>query len=340
MPRLAQSVLLVLAFLVVFDAPSAQTVRQACEWSNRNGPFNEVMMLDSAGRVESRTTVDCVVLAIGAYPTLGAFDDKTGSIVIGGAAKALVCTEANFGGRCEIMEAPRTFMVPQRPGTRAAEAAVSALGNNTVSSIKVVARSTPNSELLGSQTPTTGETRGRLPLATGQGLARGERYYSASGDHYLTFQPDGNLVVYTSGDRFVWGLNSVTDRFSQVGRVDMQPDGNLAAYDANGGHVWSALTETPDPSARLIVSPSGALQIVSPSRGVLWASDGDLSSPVPPAEPAPPAEPVDPPAPPAPDIVVARNFPFTAGQTLGRGSTVDSPSGDHPSSFRTAATSS
>lgn len=126
-------------------------------------------------------------------------------------------------------------------------------------------------------TPTTPDmTQASSLLANGQTLQKGVHYTSESGNHFLTLNPDGNLVVArTVDDGYVWGFDTNGVDYQRVARVDMQADGNLAAYDANGGYIWSALTENPDPSARLVVTPEGLLQIVSPSRGVMWSSDGN-----------------------------------------------------------------
>lgn len=119
--------------------------------------------------------------------------------------------------------------------------------------------------------------QGSLPLAGEHVLARDQRYTSASGAHYLVFQGDGNLVVYSASGQPLWALQEVGVDYRRTGRAVMQADGNFALYAADGAYLWSALTAEPDPAARLTISPAGALQLVSDRRGVLWASDGDLS---------------------------------------------------------------
>ncbi len=47
-----------------------------------------------------------------------------------------------------------------------------------------------------------------FPLAGEFKFERGTKYPSPSGNHYLIFQTDGNLCVYTKDARFVWGLSS------------------------------------------------------------------------------------------------------------------------------------
>lgn len=117
-----------------------------------------------------------------------------------------------------------------------------------------------------------------LPLPGGTSIVRGQKYYSRSGDHYLLFQADGNLVVNTSANKRVWGLDKVFPNFRSAGRVEMQTDGNLVVYNASNGYLWSALTQNPDPRAQLVLNPRGALQLVSSGRGVLWSSDGDFTT--------------------------------------------------------------
>lgn len=112
-----------------------------------------------------------------------------------------------------------------------------------------------------------------FPVRAGRTLGVGQKIRSASGNHYLVFQSDGNLVVYTAADQYVWGLQSVTDQYAQIEQVHLQTDGNLAAYGAGDAYIWSALTRDPDASAYLDLSPEGVLQLVSGNTGaVLWSS--------------------------------------------------------------------
>lgn len=156
-------------------------------------------------------------------------------------------------------------------------------------------------------------------------FVRGKKHWSASRSHFVGLNPDGNLVVAKADGGYVWGFDTQPNiDHTRVGRVVWQPDGNLAAYGADGSYLWSALTQNTDSSARLVLQPNGALQIVSPQRGVLWSSDGHLSVAAP-ATPAPPA------AAPAPSNAggAAGRFPITPGQTLSRGTELASASGNH-----------
>jgi WD40 repeat protein len=121
-----------------------------------------------------------------------------------------------------------------------------------------------------------------FPLSTGHTIVQGQKYDSPSGDHYLIFQPDGNVVVYTAADQYVWGLQSETDKYAEAQSVKMQEDGNFVIRGANDEYIWSALDENPDASAFLTLTPQGVLQLVSGDTGkILWASDGDLAAATP-----------------------------------------------------------
>lgn len=102
-------------------------------------------------------------------------------------------------------------------------------------------------------------------------LVRDHLYLAPSGDHFLLFRPDGDLVVVDTAGRIVWGLAGAGVPIQDAARVAMQPDGNLAVYTADGGYVWSALTENPDPTAVLTISADGDLQLVAAS-GPVWSA--------------------------------------------------------------------
>ena len=172
----------------------------------------------------------------------------------------------------------------------------------------------------------------RFPIANGAVLQRGARVPSASGRHYLIFQPDGNLVVYDKDDRYVWGLDRLPN-YQAAAHVRME-HGDLTVKDANQRLLWSAMGNSADPQAHMDLTPEGALQLVSPQRGILWASDGKRT-PTPASAPPPVAAAVAAPTPapaaaPAQSAAaVAARLPLTAGMTLQRGMKYPSPSGKH-----------
>lgn len=110
-----------------------------------------------------------------------------------------------------------------------------------------------------------------LPLPPGTEFTRGQRYWAPDGSHFVTLNPDGNLVVARADGGYVWGFDTQGVDVPRVGGVIFQEDGNLAAYAEDGSYVWSALHENPDPVSLLLLQPNGALQIATPDR-VLWSS--------------------------------------------------------------------
>lgn len=180
---------------------------------------------------------------------------------------------ANASRQAPAMQtAPAQRQVPQQQaqtGTRhPASAAVSGASGERVQPSAVVAS--------------------RFPIPDGALLERGKRYPSPSGHHYLVFQDDGNLVVYDASNRYVWGIERFTKRFGEAKSVALE-QGNLRVSDANLNTIWSAVEGQAQPGSRLELSPEGALQLVSPSGGAVWSSDGKLAKNSSPPAPAPQA---------------------------------------------------
>lgn len=148
--------------------------------------------------------------------------------------------------------------------------------------------------------PSSPPAVGAFPIKAATTLEPNRRYRSESGNHYMVFQPDGNIVVYNAANQYVWGVQELTRNFGQIKTALVQPDGNFAAYGANQAYVWSALTRDPDPSAFLTLTPNGLLRLVSGrTNAILWASDKNLGTNAPPVTtstpnttPPPPATPV------------------------------------------------
>ncbi len=126
-----------------------------------------------------------------------------------------------------------------------------------------------------------------FPLLAGRTIVQEQKYYSACGDHYLIFQPDGNVAVYTTTNQHVWDIASETNRYTQEQSVKMERDGNFVVRGANDEYIWSALHENPDPSAFLTLTPEGVLQLVS---GVLASFYGPAMVTSPQRHPLPPRE--------------------------------------------------
>ena len=118
----------------------------------------------------------------------------------------------------------------------------------------------------------------RLPLPAGTELQRDVKYFSASGDHYLIFQHDGNLVVYDKTARFVWGVNEITSDYKKAAKAGFNASGVFGLFDAQGNTLWSPGVH-PLYAAELTLSPSGALQILGKDKGSQWTSDGRIVEP-------------------------------------------------------------
>ena len=154
------------------------------------------------------------------------------------------------------------------------------VGSNKLLQEIVINSSNPVTTVSAPPSQTAGKPSGSVatnfPIAAGTSLKRGMKYASPSGNHFLIFANDGNLVVATKSDGFVWGLNQVSNNFSQSARVEVTPEGRLAVSDAKGKAIWTS-TGTPAANAALNLTFGGALQLVSATGEILWASDGNLS---------------------------------------------------------------
>jgi pimeloyl-ACP methyl ester carboxylesterase len=109
---------------------------------------------------------------------------------------------------------------------------------------------------------------GGSPAST---LSAGERLYpdqfvrSPNGAYTLTYQMDGNLVLYGPGGD-VW---SSSTHGSSPGFATMQGDGNLVVYRGDGVPIWA--TDTPDvPGAELRVQDDGYIVLYDAGNNVVW----------------------------------------------------------------------
>jgi hypothetical protein len=105
-------------------------------------------------------------------------------------------------------------------------------------------------------------------LDPGQSLAPGESLESPSGRHRLSYQTDGNLVIYGPGGG-EWASNTAG---TPAGSAVMQGDGNFVVYDADGNGVWSTGTHG-NPGAYAVMLESGNFAIMSADGWVLWWTD-------------------------------------------------------------------
>lgn len=99
-------------------------------------------------------------------------------------------------------------------------------------------------------------------LFAGQQLVANGSYYS------VTFQSDGNLVVYSRSHAPVWASNTVG---SGAAYAVMQSDGNVVLYRWDGAAVWATGTNG-NPGAYLAMQSDGNLVVYRGSTP-LWASN-------------------------------------------------------------------
>jgi hypothetical protein len=83
----------------------------------------------------------------------------------------------------------------------------------------------------------------------------------------LTFQTDGNLVLYGPGQTVLWASNTAKKGIS---RLTMQTDGNLVIYDNSSKPQWASGTQG-NPGAYLIVR-GGSAMVVGPQGQALWTA--------------------------------------------------------------------
>ncbi len=145
-------------------------------------------------------------------------------------------------------------------------------------------------------------------LTGGQSLAPGQQIWSPDRRYRLTFQTDGNLVIYRFDGAAVWWTGT-TGISPNVAR--MQVDGNFVVYDTALNAPWHTHTFG-NPGAYLSMQNNGAIVIYTAGGARLWGS------PVPPNEVNTPpggGSPV-----PSPDTLVAggRLYPGQAVWSLDR----------------------
>ncbi len=119
---------------------------------------------------------------------------------------------------------------------------------------------TPNSPVHGDQ------------LHANQGLLVDQSIQSGNGNHRLTMQSDGNLVLYSSG-KAVWSTKT-TGEIPQC--AVMQDDGNFVFYDKSMRAKWASNTRSDaNRNSHLIIQNDGNLVIYNPAGNVVWASNAN-----------------------------------------------------------------
>jgi hypothetical protein len=105
-------------------------------------------------------------------------------------------------------------------------------------------------------------------LSPNQSLYAGQSITSSDGRFYLTYQSDGNLVLYRYDAMPLWHTHT---HGTSPGRAIMQLDGNLVLYDGAGTPIWATMTVGFD-GAWLVMQNDGNLVIYTPSGAAVWAS--------------------------------------------------------------------
>ena len=93
-------------------------------------------------------------------------------------------------------------------------------------------------------------------LTAGGRLYPGQAVQSLDRRFALTYQTDGNLVLYGPGGVPRWS----TQAFSSPGYAEMQVDGNFVVYASNGTPVWASGTSGAR-GATLVVHNDGQVDI-------------------------------------------------------------------------------
>jgi hypothetical protein len=113
---------------------------------------------------------------------------------------------------------------------------------------------------------------GAATLSTGKTLRNGEKLVSPNSRYCFTMQPDGNAVVYDSDYTGkltpIWNsrTNGVANRY-----LSFQTDGNLVVYNADRTPVWNS--ETYGSSGTLLkMQDDGNLVIYRANNTPVWAS--------------------------------------------------------------------
>jgi hypothetical protein len=119
-------------------------------------------------------------------------------------------------------------------------------------------------------TVTGGGSSNATILNGGATLYPGQSASSPNGRFVLSYQYDGNFVLYDNGGA-VWAINcwpECTD-MGAAGYATIQTDGNLVVYNSGGGPVWHTYTNG-NPGAYLAIRDDGALIVYGPGGNILW----------------------------------------------------------------------
>ncbi len=109
---------------------------------------------------------------------------------------------------------------------------------------------------------------GRTTLRENEVLRAGESLFSPNGEYELSYQTDGDLVVYRVRDRKLrWATGSRTR-----GALRMQDDGNLVIYGPANEVVWAANQD----DGRFEANRGGRAELQDDGNLVTYARDGSV----------------------------------------------------------------
>ncbi|MCC7123488.1 MAG: hypothetical protein IT178_01465 [Acidobacteria bacterium] len=119
--------------------------------------------------------------------------------------------------------------------------------------------------------PPPGGNNNEGVLPSGRNMTPNQRLYSPDRTYFLTYQDDGNLVLYNDREgRPIWASQTSG---TAAGTLEMQGDGNLVTYAPGGIPIWASSTAG-NPGAFLEVRNSGLIVIVAPNGTPIWWSGG------------------------------------------------------------------
>lgn len=102
-------------------------------------------------------------------------------------------------------------------------------------------------------------------ISPGSEFVKERKYYSPNASYYLTFQRDGNLVMYSKENRPLWDSKTA----NRGVRAVFQNDGNLVVYNNQSASIFT--TNTYNKGDLLKIQNDGNLVIYG-AKGALWAS--------------------------------------------------------------------
>jgi hypothetical protein len=130
-------------------------------------------------------------------------------------------------------------------------------------------------------------------VPSGGRLSAGDRVTSATVRgryYYLSYQGDGNLVLYQNNGEVLWASHTAG---TTAGEVVMQQDGNLVVYNRGGRAVWASGTAS-HPGSHLEVQVDGNVVIYNPQHHPQWSTNGSRVQPKPPVHSKVPVHPKQP----------------------------------------------